>query len=227
MQHSLHTLPTLIRGKCRGLIHQTHSGDRHNSGVTLIEMLVSLVIMTLITGSVYVAFNSGKQSWQVGNTLMQKYQNARGALDMMSREISAMYFTVSNVYQTGLIYDSSNFRFIAQVPQDDDDWDLRLIGFRYDSGDKEIERGFATDFTTISSPSSWQPLVSNVNWWKIKMWDDSGTSYDTWDSTPTGSESGKLPNAVEITIAVQDDKQLASEQTFTTVVYIPESRQNE
>ena len=67
----------------------TISRDRHSCrGVTLLELLVAMVILTIIVASVYTAFNSSKQSWQVGDTNAQKYQNARGVLDVMGREIA-------------------------------------------------------------------------------------------------------------------------------------------
>jgi len=60
----------------------------HSRGFTLIELLVSMAIIVIIIAAVYTAFNSGRASWQVGDTMMQRYQKARGILDYMTREIS-------------------------------------------------------------------------------------------------------------------------------------------
>ena len=198
--------------------------DKKSTGFTLIEMLVSLVIVAIIVASVYTAFDCGKNSWQVGDIIVQRCQNARAALDFMSREISAMYLTISSIYETGLIYDSSSFRFVACIPEEDDsDWDLRQIGYKYDSTDKEIERAFTGGFTTLSNPSSWQPLVSNIYGLNFTCLDATFTECSSWDSVNAGPTFEKLPKAVIITINVQDNKQLQDAKTFSTIVRIPGS----
>lgn len=65
-------------------------------GVTLIELLVGLLIIGMIVTSVYTAFNCSRNSWQVGETMVQRYQNVRAALDMMSREIACALINDSN-----------------------------------------------------------------------------------------------------------------------------------
>ncbi len=204
-------------------------------GVTLIELLVGILIIGMIVTSVYTAFNCSRDSWQVGEIMVQRYQNARAALDMMSREISAMYFAVSNIYETGLIYNNDGFRFVARIPDNSGQWDLCIIGYRYDSTDREIERAIDVypDMSPLNVKSyidglSLQPLVSNIRSetekaLKFYCIDESGNIYLTWDS----ASSYTLPSAVEIRIRAQDEKQLADEQAFRTIAYIPQSKQNE
>ena len=214
--------------------------NRHSHGVTLIELLVSLLIMGIIIVSVHTAFDCGKQSWQVGEALVQRYQNARGALDMMAREISAMCLTISSIYETGLIYDGTSgnksFRFAASIYGNDGDWDLCKIAYRYDGGN-EIERSFLTDFTKLTlPPSSWQPLVLNLyrenpsdpDPLEFRWWNSSSSQFEAgpWNSTIIGgSNEGQIPEAIEISITVRDDKKYADPRTFKTIVYIPRSEQ--
>ena len=228
--------------------HTSPNATNNTRGVTLIEMLVALVITAIIVSSVYVAFNAGTKSWQVGDTMMQRYQNARGALDMMSREMSAMYMTISNIYNSGLLYSSvSNyeFRFVAAIPSDEHTgkWDLCKIGYEYyesdEDGDgtieiseKRIRRAFDVDpdLTDFDIDTSYQPLVTNVTslGFKCRYWDENSSSWAekvTWDSREGEVDEWDLPEAVEISITVQDDKQLADPQTFTTIVRIPGSEQ--
>ena len=208
---------------------------RNLRGVTLIELLVAMVILGIIVTSVYTAFNSSRDSWQVGEVMMQRYQNARGALDMMAREISAMYFTISNIYETGLIYDgtsgSTSFRFVARIPENSGAWDLCKVGYRYDGTD-EIERGFDVDpnLTNLDiAAGNWQPRVSNINELAFRWWNGTSWNEGTWDSMDSGisSQYRRLPRAIEIMITAQDEKQIAAAQSFYTVVYLPGSKQNE
>ena len=208
MKHLSHILQNIIN-------------DKNSTGFTLIEMLVSLVIVAIIVASIYTAFDCGKNSWQVGETITQRYQNARAALDFMSREISAMYITASSIYKTGLIYDSDSFRFVACIPEDDNDWDLRKIGYRHNA--EKIQRSYlTTDLDTLtdaSMSSGWQLLVGNIYGLDFTCLDATFTEQSTWNSV----SSGELPKAVIITINVQDDKKLQPAQTFSTIVRIPGS----
>jgi type II secretion system protein J len=225
MKHSSPTLLTVTKDKC-------------SHGVTLLELLVAMVILAIVVASVYVAFNSSKQSWQVGETIVQKYQNARGALDMMAREMSVMYMTISNIYNSGLLYSTAingsngEFRFVAAIPADEHagKWDLCKIGYKFDSTNKEIERAFdvGPDLTNFDIDSSYQSLVSNVIslGFKCRHWDGvSWAEKETWDSREGEVDEWDLPEAVEISLTVQDDKQLADPRTFTTIVRIPRSKQ--
>ena len=228
MNHSSHILLTALR-KCRGLIHQTRSDDRHNCGVTLIEMLVALVILTLIVGSVYVAFDSGKQSWQVGNTLMQKYQNARGILDVMSREIAtAMVDAMENPFNIYCIGKANAFYFTGPLKSIDVDNvdvsdNLYRSGYWWKSSTNKGERpgvlvrGFEGRnddklYYTFADLSN-KPLGVHVK--SVDLWYYNGTSWaNTWNS---GNEYNVLPKAIEIRLTVEDETATGS-RVFRTVV---------
>ena len=65
------------------------SGRR--KGLTLIEILVVSVIFAIIATSLFVVFKAGLDSWRRTQGHLEVYQNARAALDMMTRELSAAY----------------------------------------------------------------------------------------------------------------------------------------
>lgn len=204
-----------------------------SQGVTLIELLVAFVILTIIVSSVYVAFNSGKDSWQVGDIIIQRCQNARGVLDMMAREICSTVHIASSTYQIGLIYTSASekLRFIVPIPGGQKDiWDLCEVWYRYDSTNEEIQRyiydgndgHLPISLDTLSgagpSDSDYDTVVSNIKSLEFEFWDTSFQEHSEWTT------SGTLPRAVKIIISVQDDKALRDPQEFTTVVYLSSSR---
>jgi hypothetical protein len=173
-------------------------------------MLVALVITALIVSSVYVAFNAGTKSWQVGDTMMQRYQNARGALDMMSREITCalindwdnqyrLDFYGANVttppattWRTDSVGDE--LYFIARLEPSSANADLCEIGY-YLTNDNVLQRFYVTDNALpanfdyqFDSPSGNNYLYEfslNVTGLNFRYYD--GTNWqDTWDSRIDG-----------------------------------------
>ncbi|MFA5338960.1 MAG: prepilin-type N-terminal cleavage/methylation domain-containing protein [Candidatus Omnitrophota bacterium] len=64
---------------------------RNSSGLTLVEILVVAVIFSILVTSLFTVFRGGLDSWRKAETILDMYQNARFALDIMEREISSAY----------------------------------------------------------------------------------------------------------------------------------------
>ena len=234
---------------------------KNSTGFTLIEMLVSLVIVAIIVASVYTAFDCGKNSWQVGETIVQKNQNARAALDIMSREITCalindwdnqyrLDFYGANVtappattWRTNSVGDE--LYFIARLNPDSAsaNADICEVGYYLTDEDSDsvgdvVRKFYVTDgalpanfdyeFDSPSGNGSGFELGLNVTNLDFRYYNGSSWQ-DTWDSrrngfngaVADGAEKGTLPEAVEITITVQDEKQVAEARTFKSVVYLP------
>ncbi|RJQ50360.1 MAG: prepilin-type N-terminal cleavage/methylation domain-containing protein [Nitrospiraceae bacterium] len=58
-------------------------------GFTLLEVLISLTLLTIVLGAVYSSFFSAQRAFERFNTVSLKYHEARTALDIMRREIEA------------------------------------------------------------------------------------------------------------------------------------------
>lgn len=61
--------------------------DKNDSGFTLIEVLISLTLLTIILGTVYGSFFSVQRAVERFDNVSLKYHEARTALDIMRREI--------------------------------------------------------------------------------------------------------------------------------------------
>ena len=59
------------------------------SGLTLIELLVTMGILVLIVGILYSVFSISLRGWQKSDNMLQVTTAARVALDQMSREIAS------------------------------------------------------------------------------------------------------------------------------------------
>jgi prepilin-type N-terminal cleavage/methylation domain-containing protein len=57
-------------------------------GLTLIELLVSTVIMTIIIAALFMAMNAGQRAWFGGDTSVELRAQAIGAITVMNKELS-------------------------------------------------------------------------------------------------------------------------------------------
>lgn len=64
---------------------------RNHSGLTLVEILVVAVIFSILVTAIFTVFKGGLDSWRKADTILDMYQNARFALELMEREISSAY----------------------------------------------------------------------------------------------------------------------------------------
>ena len=67
-------------------------GNAFGTGFTLIEVLVSLTLLTIVVGSVYSTFHTVQRAINRFNGISLKYHEARTTLDFMRREIESSIF---------------------------------------------------------------------------------------------------------------------------------------
>lgn len=196
-------------------------------GFTLVEILVATTILVIAMASIALSFRGGMTSWTKGTARMERYLNARVALDMMSREISAAFITTSGIYANQFFYGHGNkVTFIAPVRGVVGKSDLCTIKYELNAPANELRRikeasidGDITDVTTSTGQAA--PLASYVTGLGLEYYDGvRGVWQAAWDSTT----KGWLPRAVRITITIRDELQREGPQTFSTIVYLPTSR---
>jgi len=70
---------------------------------TLIEIMITTAILALLITGIYSIFKGGTDAWTKGNVRMERYQNARAILEMISRELScAMVNKARKIYMLGV-----------------------------------------------------------------------------------------------------------------------------
>jgi prepilin-type N-terminal cleavage/methylation domain-containing protein len=68
----------------------------NESGVTLIELLIVVVISALLTAAIYAAFISQQKSYAIQTGVTDMQQNARAALSLMERDLRMAGFCVED-----------------------------------------------------------------------------------------------------------------------------------
>ncbi len=65
-------------------------------GFTLMELLVAIAILSIISISCYIAFDTGLKSWRMSEARVERYQNARAVLDMMAKDFQSAFISSTN-----------------------------------------------------------------------------------------------------------------------------------
>jgi len=70
------------------------------AGFSILEMLVSTVILTVLMGLLFTVLNSGTKIWTTGTSKIQSFQEARAAYEVMTRKIGQATLNVYLDYST-------------------------------------------------------------------------------------------------------------------------------
>jgi prepilin-type N-terminal cleavage/methylation domain-containing protein len=82
---------------------------RYNeSGVTLIELMIVVVISALLTAAIYAAFISQQKSYAIQTGVTDMQQNARAALSLMERDLRMAGYLVDDAGFTVQDFDNNN-----------------------------------------------------------------------------------------------------------------------
>jgi prepilin-type N-terminal cleavage/methylation domain-containing protein len=203
----------------------------HKKGFTIVELLVAAVILVILIGSITAVFLAANRSWTQSEARLQIYQNARNSLNRMSKEIASSFasssvnFELTDSDYSGGSYDNDQLTFVAayNFEPDSGEYDLTHLGYRLDTTDSDnpVLQRYKKDF---SSSYDGSPLDSNC-WKEMALYiislnfrcHDGSDWKNSWSSS-------SLPEAVEITIQVQDKQERYDPKEFKSTVYISASQ---
>lgn len=176
-------------------MHQPNT--RTENGFTLVELLIAMVIALVVITSLASAFIYQRKTYDVQEQVTEMTQNARAAMDMMSREIKMAGYnptgTLTLGTSVGIIYDESldpaELHLLADLDGDGTtSGSNESIIYTYDSTNKEINR---------NTGGGAQPFAENIDDFSFLFYDEDG------GTTTTSSEIRE----VEVTIEAKTSKQ--------------------
>ncbi len=123
-----------------------HIRDRRAAlrGFTLVEVMVSLVIMALITTVAFAGLNIGIDSWTRGSGKIDQLDRRAAVERLLKRQLAVAYPMELRVSVEGptLIFfrgTSTSLEFIADYSLADGPTDFRKIGYRFQNGELRYE----------------------------------------------------------------------------------------
>jgi len=147
---------------------------REGGGFTLVEVVLALALSTLTIGVIYQLYLSQYQKQVVRENILDMQQQARAALDLVSRELKMAGFDPRGVNRDalkgndffGIAFDSSELRIKA---------DLDGNGVPTDSHES-IVYSHDTDTMTLrrNTGGGRQPVSENIETFSVKYFDREG-----------------------------------------------------
>ena len=200
-------------------------------GLTLLEVLIAMVVLSIILTVVYGAYTSNVEAVNIARAQSQVYQTARIALDRMARDFESSLIATpvtnaevtpgmvgENLDMDGRPADRINFTSLSHLSltSQSPKTDLCEIGFDL-AEDEESETLFLrrredpVPDTDIKEGGTLNELAWDVGGLDIVYVDKNNERFDEWN-TFEGDRKGILPSLIIITLTLKDPE--GRERTF-------------
>ena len=122
--------------------------DKKDSGFTLVEIIITVLIFSLLIGVLFTVLTIGKTSFQIGNVRIELQQDLRRGMDLITEELrqsgSSQLRTIISGAEVPFPADGSShntiiFRIPAGVTNGNIVWQTDKIQYFLD-GDKQLRR---------------------------------------------------------------------------------------
>jgi general secretion pathway protein J len=190
-------------------------------GLTLLEVMISVAVLTLISVLIYGAFSTINKGKQTASQLSERYRIGRVAMDRMARELQSAYISAHIAALPQLItrvtaftgksgrvdFNAFAHRRLMKDAHESDQCELSY--FVGSNSKKQNQSDLLRREQTIPDDQPGKGgvvnvMVDDVDTFQIKYLDPmSGLWTDTWDSTSTAAQLGRLPLQVEIYLAIK------------------------
>ncbi len=151
----------------------TNPRRRREGGFTFINLLVSMGISGIALSAVTTTFVSQSQSYDAQEQIVEMQQNARAAMDLITREVRMAGFDPTVAGFDGVHHHSNYIHIRADLngdgDKDDTNEDLR---YRYNSTNNLIERD-------DDDLNNWTTLTENIQAFNFDFLDSNGNSTTT------------------------------------------------
>ncbi len=146
----------------------TNPRRRREGGFTLINLLVSMGISGIALSAVTTTFVSQSQSYDAQEQIVEMQQNARAAMNIMTREIRMAGYSPTGASLVGVHYHSDKIHIRADITGDGDINDPNEdIKYSYDSANLSIER---------DAEAGIQPIADNIQAFTMTYFDNNGNA---------------------------------------------------
>lgn len=205
------------------IVNRQSSIDNNNRGFTLLEILISLVLLIIVLGAVYSSFFTVQRALERFDVVSLKYHEVRSALDQMRREIEGSFYksSASNDPENNKTAFILQDRDILGIPASV----LHLSAYSFTrSGSKEVFYFVKEKDDTLAlykketlpfalTEEQELPLTNSDQGYSIEMIDNiSGFTVeslieDEWIKTWDSKEKGTVPEIVRLSIEFDDNGQ--------------------
>jgi general secretion pathway protein J len=215
---------------------------KHQRGLTLVEVLVSVAVLSMIATLIYGTFDSLSHAKKGEAQRGDRTRQARSALDRMAREMQGAYLSMHNpgipILQTRVTawigknsspYDRVDFIAFAHLrtEKDSKESDQAEVGY---FALPDPEKDGKTDLVRREqTPADMDPqrggivsvLCEDIESFDVRYFDPVSASWiETWDSSLVTAQQNRLPLEVKITLVLKNAPS-GVQTTYVTKLSIP------
>ena len=148
--------------------------SKKTSGFTLTELMVVMAIAMVLLAAVTTTFMSQTRVYNAQEQINEMQQNARGALDVITRELKMAGYKPNGGSVTGVTYSTTQLQIDADLNADGmistSASDNERIIYAFDSTSEQITRKVGSTSNTA------QVLADNITGFSFDYFDSSGAS---------------------------------------------------
>jgi type IV pilus assembly protein PilW len=147
----------------------------NNQGFTLMELVVSTAISMLILGAIAGTFMTQTKFYNAQEQVNEMQQNARAAMDLISREVKSAGYKPTGAAVVGVAYSTTELRIRADLDGDgaiNDTSDEHLV-YTFDNANQQIKRAYGVVGATP------EVLANNVTAFTFNYLDSTGATTTT------------------------------------------------
>jgi general secretion pathway protein J len=216
---------------------------RRQRGMTLVEVIVAMAIVTVMMLSVWRSFSATVTATEMTVAIQVRYANVRNSMDRMSAELSTAYLSFNRQPQetkhftlfegrTSTNGDSVTFSSFGhlRVRRDSNESDQSLIQYFLESDPEDSSRqhlyrretkrltGDLPEYLNRYAPA--YVLCEDVESIEFRYWDPVRREWlKEWRTTSVDQQPDRLPPRVEIKLGIMnDDREI---QYFVTQTTLP------
>jgi prepilin-type N-terminal cleavage/methylation domain-containing protein len=210
------------------------AGDNCTTGFTLLEILISTLILSIVLSALYASYSSNLSAIQIARNAGQSNQTARVVLERMRQDLESAFITVahtdSGVLQFGMQLqhqriedreaDRLDFTALSHLSFSPDTSQIDLCEVGY-----FLEPDGEGDGLVLYRRDDWSPdsdfkeggdrleLARRVAGLEVLFEDEQGLEHDTWSS----GTDGELPTLIRIKLRLAEPD--GQERVFSTSVH--------
>lgn len=221
---------------------------RRGRGLTLIEILVAITVMTMMTLSVWTSFRSTAQSMKYAEQLQVRYSIVRNSLSRISGELSMAYLAFNRPADEERHFtlfdgrdqfnrDSVTFSAFAhlRMRKDANEGDQSVIQYFVErdptnNARTHLFRRESKRLTGDNPDNKFQELnpayifCEDVKSFDVKYWDNRKNEWvDEWRTVKKEMQPDRLPERVKVTLGIMDpNNEREIKYTVQTLLFMQE-----
>jgi len=161
------TIMEYLKRKGKKTHHPSPGSDR---GFTLVELMIAMAVGLVLLGAMYGVFTMHNKIFGTQEQIAEMQQNARTAMDMMTREIRMAGYNPTGATFDGITYSASQLQVKADLDGNGTIAGQENIIYKHDSANYQITRNIG---------SGDQPLIENVQTFTFDYLDSTGSATPT------------------------------------------------